>query len=107
MSPYDVIRGACITEKSETIRALEQTMCFRVNPSATKTDIRNAVQKIFKIKVAEVRTANYNGKMRRRGPLYRLSSELEEGVRQAPRGREDGRVRADLKGFSRRVAHAD
>ncbi len=67
MSPYDVIRGACITEKSETIRALEQTMCFRVNPSATKTDIRNAVQKIFKVKVAEVRTANYNGKMRRRG----------------------------------------
>ena len=67
MSPYDVIRGACITEKSETIRALQQTMCFRVNPSATKTDIRNAVQKIFKVKVAEVRTANYNGKMRRRG----------------------------------------
>ena len=67
MSPYDVIRGACITEKSETIRALEQTMCFRVNPSATKTDIKNAVRKIFKVKVAEVRTANYGGKMRRRG----------------------------------------
>ncbi len=67
MSPYDVIRGACITEKSETIRALQQTMCFRVNPSATKTDIKNAVRKIFKVKVAEVRTANYGGKMRRRG----------------------------------------
>ncbi len=67
MSPYDVIRGACITEKSETIRALEQTMCFRVHPNATKTDIKNAVRKIFKVKVAEVRTANYGGKMRRRG----------------------------------------
>ena len=67
MSPYDVIRGASITEKSETIRALEQTMCFRVHPSATKTDIKNAVQKIFKVKVAGVRTANYEGKMRRRG----------------------------------------
>lgn len=67
MNPYDVIRGASITEKSETIRALEQTMCFRVNPNATKTDIKNAVQKIFKVKVAGVRTANYEGKMRRRG----------------------------------------
>ena len=67
MNPYDVIRGAAITEKSETIRALEQTMCFRVNPNATKTDIKNAVQKIFKVKVAGVRTANYEGKMRRRG----------------------------------------
>lgn len=67
MNPYDVIRGASITEKSETIRALEQTMCFRVHPDATKTDIKNAVQKIFKVKVAGVRTANYEGKMRRRG----------------------------------------
>jgi large subunit ribosomal protein L23 len=67
MNPYDVIRGASITEKSETIRALEQTMCFRVHPGATKTDIKNAVQKIFKVKVAGVRTANYAGKMRRRG----------------------------------------
>ena len=67
MSPYDVIQGASITEKSETVRALEKTMCFRVNPDATKTDIKNAVQKIFKVKVAGVRTANYKGKMRRRG----------------------------------------
>ena len=67
MSPYDVIRGPRITEKSEAIRALEQTMCFRVHPDATKTDIKNAVRKIFKVKVAGVRTANYDGKMRRRG----------------------------------------
>ena len=59
MNPYDVIRGASITEKSETIRALEQTMCFRVHPGATKTDIKNAVQKIFKVKVA----CGYGGRM--------------------------------------------
>lgn len=67
MSPYQVIRGPMITEKSEEIRALQQTMCFRVHPDATKTDIKNAVQKIFKVKVQQVRTANYVGKMRRRG----------------------------------------
>ena len=67
MSPYDVIRGPVVTEKSEFARAEERTLCFRVNPDATKTDIRNAVQKIFKVKVEGVRTANYRGKLRRRG----------------------------------------
>ena len=67
MSPYQVIQGPLITEKSEGKRALEHTLCFRVHPAATKTDIRNAVQYVFKVKVEAVRTANYVGKMRRRG----------------------------------------
>jgi len=67
MSPYEVIRGPLITEKSEAGRALEQTLCFKVNVDATKTDIKNAVRKVFKVKVSEVRTMNYHGKMRRRG----------------------------------------
>lgn len=67
MSPFDVIRGPVITEKTEGKRALEQTLAFRVHPEATKTDIKNAVQKVFKVKVGGVRTANYRGKLRRRG----------------------------------------
>jgi large subunit ribosomal protein L23 len=67
MNVYEVLRGPCVTEKSETIRALEQSLCFRVHPDATKTDIKNAVQKIFSVKVSGVRTANYDGKLRRRG----------------------------------------
>ena len=67
MSPYQVIQGPLITEKSEGKRAVEQTLCFRVHPSATKTDIKNAVQHVFKVKVEAVRTANYLGKLRRRG----------------------------------------
>jgi large subunit ribosomal protein L23 len=67
VSPYDVIRSPLITEKSEEIRANERTLCFRVHPSATKTDIKNAVQKIFKVKVGAVRTAVYSGKLRRQG----------------------------------------
>ncbi len=67
MSPYDSIRGPLITGKSEEKRALERTLCFRVHPAATKTDIKNAVQKIFKVKVEGVRTTNYIGKVRTRG----------------------------------------
>lgn len=70
MSPYDVLRGPVVTEKSETIRAIESTLCFRVHPDATKTDIKNAVHKIFKVEVDSVRTASYKGKMKRRGRYF-------------------------------------
>lgn len=67
MSPYQVVRGPLITEKSETIRAEEQTLCFKVHPDATKTDVKNAVHKIFNVNVDSVRTSNFVGKMKRRG----------------------------------------
>jgi large subunit ribosomal protein L23 len=67
VSPYQVLQGPLVTEKSEGKRALEQTLCFRVHPAATKTYIKNAVQHVFKVKVEAVRTANYVGKERRRG----------------------------------------
>jgi large subunit ribosomal protein L23 len=67
VSPYQVLQGPLVTEKSEGKRALEQTLCFRVHPAATKTDIKNAVQHVFKVKVEAVRTANFVGKERRRG----------------------------------------
>ncbi len=38
MNVYEILRGPCVTEKSETIRALEQSLCFRVHPNATKTE---------------------------------------------------------------------
>ena len=67
MSPYEVIQGPLISEKSEGLRALQHTLCFRVHQKATKTDIKNAVRKAFNVKVENVRTANYKGKLRRRG----------------------------------------
>jgi len=38
-----------------------------VAPGANKTEVKQAVERLFKVKVAEVRTANLEGKMRRRG----------------------------------------
>ncbi len=67
MSPFEVIQGPLVTEKSETRKETDRTLCFEVNPKATKTDIKNAVQAIFKVKVEAVRTANFPGKLRRRG----------------------------------------
>jgi len=67
MNLYDVIRRPIITEKSEGKKEAERTLCFEVAPEATRTDIKAAVEKLFKVKVASVRTANQVGKLRRRG----------------------------------------
>jgi large subunit ribosomal protein L23 len=67
MNRFDVIQGPLVTEKTQMRKDNERTLCFRVKPDATKTDIKNAVQAIFKVKVEDVRTANFVGKMRRRG----------------------------------------
>jgi large subunit ribosomal protein L23 len=64
---FQVIRRPIITEKGLGVKETQHTVVFEVAANATKTEIREAVQTIFKVKVAAVRTANYFGKMRRRG----------------------------------------
>jgi large subunit ribosomal protein L23 len=44
-----------------------QVLSFRVDKKANKLDIKAAVEEIFNVKVAAVRTINYEGKMKRRG----------------------------------------
>ena len=67
MNTYQVIVRPLITEKGVTKKDNERTLCFEVHPGATKTDIKGAVEKLFKVKVEEVRTMNFEGKLRRRG----------------------------------------
>ena len=66
-SAYQIIRRPVITEKGLAIKENQNTLVFQVAPKATKTEIKEAVQQIFKVKVDDVRTANFHGKMRRRG----------------------------------------
>jgi large subunit ribosomal protein L23 len=66
-SVYSVIRRPIVTEKGLGVKELQQTVVFEVAPDATKTQIKEAVQQIFKVKVAAVRTALCHGKFRRRG----------------------------------------
>ncbi len=66
-SAYHVIRRPIITEKGLGVKELQHTVVFEVAAGATKTQIKEAVQRIFKVKVADVRTANFHGKLRRRG----------------------------------------
>jgi large subunit ribosomal protein L23 len=67
MNRFEVIRKPIVTEKGVTKKDAERTLCFEVAPEANKTQIRQAVQALFKVKVDEVRVMNNVGKLRRRG----------------------------------------
>ncbi|MCD7954240.1 MAG: 50S ribosomal protein L23 [Lachnospiraceae bacterium] len=64
---YDVILKPVITEKSMNAMA-DKKYTFLVHPDATKSQVKEAVEKMFDgAKVAQVNTMNLEGKMRRRG----------------------------------------
>ena len=67
MKVYEVLRRPLVTEKGVDKKEKERTLCFEVAPDANKTQVKAAVEKLFKVKVQEVRTATFDGKLRRRG----------------------------------------
>jgi large subunit ribosomal protein L23 len=67
MNNYEVILRPLVTEKGVAKKDDERTLCFEVAPAANKTQVKAAVEKLFKVKVEEVRTATFEGKLRRRG----------------------------------------
>ena len=78
MNVYDVIRRPIITEKGHAKRESERTMCFEVHRDANKIEIRQAVETLFRVKVADVRTANFVGKLRRRGRFTGYASDWKK-----------------------------
>jgi large subunit ribosomal protein L23 len=64
---YTVIRRPMITEKALAAKETEGTLVFEVDAKASKTEVKQAVEALFKVKVSAVRTSNMVGKERRRG----------------------------------------
>jgi large subunit ribosomal protein L23 len=67
MTIYEVIKRPIVTEKGVAKKEAERTLCFEVASGANKVMVKAAIEQLFKVKVAEVRTANQVGKLRRRG----------------------------------------
>jgi len=63
----NVLKLPVITEKSTLIKENLHTVAFKVLRDANKIEIKDAVEKTFKVKVQSVRTANFHGKKRRQG----------------------------------------
>lgn len=76
---WDILKAPVVTEKSVILkedstdedsgRKAGQVLTFKVDKKATKIDIKGAVEEIFNVKVAAVRTIQYDGKMKRRGRI--------------------------------------
>ena len=67
MRIQEVVRNPLITEKSTIMRETTGVVVFEVDRRANKIEIKNAVEKQFNVKVAEVRVARVHGKERRQG----------------------------------------
>jgi large subunit ribosomal protein L23 len=67
MTIHDVLLKPVVTEKGMTRKEEERTLCFQVASCANKILVKQAVEKLFGVKVETVRTANFEGKLRRRG----------------------------------------
>ena len=73
MSHYDVILSPVITEKSTRLSEANQVV-FKVSRDATKPQIKQAVETLFKVKVKAVNTINTAGKLKAwRGKRYHKS----------------------------------
>ena len=63
---YDVIKKPRVSEKATVLHEENGVLTLEVAVKATKIEIKQAVEKAFGKKVASVRTANYDGKVRRK-----------------------------------------
>ncbi|MGA2437827.1 MAG: 50S ribosomal protein L23 [Acidobacteriaceae bacterium] len=64
---YTVIRRPLITEKGMGVKETQNTLVFEVDMKASKTEVKQAVETLFKVQVSGVRTSTVEGKERRRG----------------------------------------
>ena len=66
LSARDIIIEPLVTEKTNEAMG-RGTYSFKVHPDATKADVHNAIEEIFKVRVVKVNTMNVTGKPRRLG----------------------------------------
>ena len=67
MNKYSVIKGPCLTEKGDLLQEGYGKAVIKVDRNANKVEIRKAVEEIFNVKVANVRTTKVRGKVKRVG----------------------------------------
>jgi len=67
MLAQELIRRPLITEKATRLKEASNTVCFEVARSANKIEVKRAVERLFGVKVVDVRVANREGKFKRMG----------------------------------------
>jgi len=77
---HQIIKKPLITEKSTRQKEEGNQIAFVVDPKAGKIQIRQAVEKLFKVKVLSVRTLNVVGKKKRLGKFLGRKSDWKKAI---------------------------
>jgi len=80
MLDYDIIRRPLITEKTNLQKEAFNQVSFEVDRRANRVQIKRAVERIFKVRVADVRTMQVKGKIKRRGRVLGKRKDWKKAV---------------------------
>lgn len=76
----DIIKAPIITEKSTAIASNERSYVFKVDAKANKSQIKDAIEKIFNVKVESVNTVNVHPKKKRVGKYSGMSNKYKKAI---------------------------
>jgi large subunit ribosomal protein L23 len=82
----NVLKKPLITEKSSMISEEQNRYCFEVALKSTKHQIKNAVEKLYDVKVLNVKTSITPGKMKRAGKFVSKASKYKKALVQLAEG---------------------
>ena len=69
MNPYEIIKGPMITEKATIQKEQSNQLTFEVDRRANRIEIKQAIESIFNVRVAAVKTMQITGKTKQRGRI--------------------------------------
>lgn len=80
MNEYTIIIRPLVTEQGMHFANVKNAYSFQVHKKANKVQIRSAVERLYNVKVTDVRTANVKGKPRRRGRNFGQTADWKKAV---------------------------
>ena len=76
----EIIKAPVITEKSSNIASNDRKYVFKVDAKANKSQIKDAIEKIFKVKVESVNTVNVHPKKKRVGRYSGMTNKYKKAI---------------------------
>ena len=76
----DIIKAPIITEKASTLKETENTYTFSVDVKANKTQIKQAIEAIFNVKVESVNTINVHPRKKRVGRYSGYTNRIKKAI---------------------------
>ena len=77
---FDIIYAPIITEKTAMLAQNENKFAFKVDPRANKTEIKQAIESIFKVRVVSINTSNSHPKKKRVGKYTGYTDKYKKAI---------------------------